>query len=61
VARALKKWTGRPDAAFESEFAESRLTNLIMVLGYMDALGIKKIRPLKINQADGLFAAREFW
>ncbi|WP_319584272.1 hypothetical protein [uncultured Pseudodesulfovibrio sp.] len=61
VAQALKKWTNQPDKAFESEFAESRLTNLIMVLGYMDALGIKEVRPLKINQADGLFAAREFW
>jgi exopolyphosphatase/guanosine-5'-triphosphate,3'-diphosphate pyrophosphatase len=61
VAEALKRWTGKPDKAFESEFAKSRLTNLILVLGYMDALGVKEIRPLKINQADGLFAAREFW
>lgn len=61
VAEALKKWTGRPDKDFKSEYAESRLTNLILVLGYMDALGIEEVRPLKINQADGLFAAREFW
>ncbi|MGE4420811.1 MAG: Ppx/GppA phosphatase family protein [Pseudodesulfovibrio sp.] len=61
VAAALKKWTGRPDKDFESEYAESRLTNLILVLGYMDALGIREVHPLKINQADGLFAAREFW
>lgn len=61
VAHALKKWIGKPDKDFDSEFAESRLTNLIMVLGYMDALGIKEVLSLKINQADGLFAAREFW
>ncbi|EGB14335.1 putative exopolyphosphatase [Pseudodesulfovibrio mercurii] len=61
VAAALKKWTGKSDKDFDSEYAESRLTNLILVLGYMDALGIKEVRPLKINQADGLFAAREFW
>lgn len=61
VAEALVKWTGRPDEDFDSEYAETRLTNLILVLGYMDALGIKEVRPLKINQADGLFAAREFW
>ncbi|MGE4192896.1 MAG: Ppx/GppA phosphatase family protein [Pseudodesulfovibrio sp.] len=61
VAEALAKWTGKPDKAFDSEYAYTRLTNLILVLGYMDALGIKEVRPLKINQADGLFAAREFW
>ena len=61
VADALKKWTGKSDKDFESEYADCRLTNLILVLGYMDALGIKEVRPLKINQADGLFAAREFW
>ncbi|WP_207260434.1 hypothetical protein [Desulfovibrio sp. Huiquan2017] len=61
VAEALKKWTNRPDKDFDSEYAESRLTNLILVLGYMDALGIKEVRPLNINQADGLFATREFW
>ncbi|WFS61526.1 hypothetical protein LF599_12720 [Pseudodesulfovibrio thermohalotolerans] len=61
VATALNKWTGKTDKDFNSEYAESRLTNLILVLGYMDALGIREVRPLKINQADGLLAAREFW
>lgn len=61
VAHALKLWTDKPDEAFESEFAATRLTSLILVLGYMDALHIKEIRPLKINQADGLLSAREFW
>ncbi|MCJ2166099.1 MULTISPECIES: hypothetical protein [unclassified Pseudodesulfovibrio] len=61
VARALQEWTDKPDADFNSEFADARLTNLILVLGYMDALDIKEVYPLKINQADGLFAAREFW
>ena len=36
------------------------LTNLILVLGYMDALGITEVHPLKVNQADGLLTAREF-
>ena len=61
VAAALKKWTGKTDTDFNSEYAESRLTNLILVLGYMDALGIKEVHPLRVNQADGLLAAREFW
>lgn len=61
VAQAIAQWTGKADEEFESEYAPVRLTSLILVLGYMDALGIKEIRPLKINQADGLLTAREFW
>ena len=61
VAQALREWTDKPDEAFDSEFADARLTNLILVLGYMDVMDIKEVYPLKINQADGLFAAREFW
>lgn len=61
VAKTLKEWTGKPDKNFESEYAATRLTNLILVLGYMDALGITEVHPLKVNQADGLLTAREFW
>ncbi|MBG0790806.1 MAG: hypothetical protein H0S80_09940 [Desulfovibrionaceae bacterium] len=61
VANCLKEWTGRKDSDFDSEFASTRFTNLILVLGYMDALGITEVHPLKINEADGLLAAREFW
>nr|WP_321513917.1 hypothetical protein [uncultured Pseudodesulfovibrio sp.] len=61
VAKALEKWTGKNDEDFDSEFAATRLTNLILVLGYMDALGIKEVHPLVINQSNGLLAAPEFW
>lgn len=61
VAKTIEEWTGRPDKDFESEYASTRFTNLILVLGYMDALGITEIHPLKINQADGLLTTREFW
>jgi len=61
VKTALKKWTGKPDKAFNSEYAATRLTNLILILGYMNALGLEAITPLKINEADGLLSAPEFW
>lgn len=61
VAKALEEWTGKIDADFDSEYACCRLTNLILVLGYMETLGITEIHPLIINQADGLLTAREFW
>lgn len=61
VETALIKWTDKPDEAFESEYASTRLTNLILVLGYMRALHLEEVQPLKINEADGLLAAPEFW
>jgi len=61
VQAAVEKWTAQPDEAFESEYASSRLTNLILVLGYMNALGIDKVSPLKVNQTEGLLVSPEFW
>jgi len=61
LEKALLNWTGKPDEAFNSEYAHSRLTNLILTLGYMKTLGLKEIFPFKINEADGLLAAPEFW
>jgi len=61
VAEALTKWTGKSDEDIDSEYANTRVTNLILVLGYMDALGLKSIHPLKIDQSNGLLAAPEFW
>lgn len=61
VEQAVSRWTGKADEAFESEYASSRLTNLILVLGYMNALDIDTVMPLKIDQTDGLLVTREFW
>jgi exopolyphosphatase/guanosine-5'-triphosphate,3'-diphosphate pyrophosphatase len=61
VAETLKKWTSKPDEAFASEYAGTRLTNLILVLGYMDALDITTVTPLKVNEAHGLLVSPEYW
>jgi len=61
VKAALEKWTGKKDAAFKSEFAATRLTNLILILGYMNALDINNVAPLNVNQTDGLLVSPEFW
>lgn len=61
VAQALEEWTGKTDEDFDSKYAATRLTNLILVLGFMDALGINEIYPLKVNHSNGLLTAREFW
>lgn len=61
VAAALEKWTNMPDSAFADEYADTRLTNLILVLAYMDALHIASVTPLKANEALGLLVSPEYW
>jgi len=61
VQAALEEWTGKKDEEFNSEFASTRLTNLILVLGYMNALDIRTVWPLKVDQTNGLLVSPEFW
>ncbi|MEF2231579.1 MAG: hypothetical protein V3571_11670 [Pseudodesulfovibrio sp.] len=61
VEEALHRWTGKPDAAFASEYAATRLTNLILVLGYMRAMDIRTVTPLSTNETYGLLVCPEYW
>lgn len=58
---ALTRWTDKTDDAFNDPYAPTRLTNLILVLGYMDVLDIKAVSPMKINLASGLLVTPEYW
>ncbi|WP_319471519.1 hypothetical protein [uncultured Pseudodesulfovibrio sp.] len=61
VEAGVKEWTGKSNADFKSEYASSRLTNLILIMGTMKTLGINRFSTLNVNQADGLLVAPEFW
>ena len=61
VEDAVRKWTGQPDAAFASEYAATRLTNLILVLGWMRAMDIRTVTPMAVNEAYGLLVCPEYW
>lgn len=61
VRRTLDRYVGRTDAEIDSPYAPTRVSDLILVLGYMDSLGISSVTPLKVNEADGLLTAPEFW
>jgi len=61
VADALARWTGKSDKDFASEYADTRLTNLILVLAYMDAMNIDTVTPIKCNEAHGLLVSPEYW
>jgi exopolyphosphatase / guanosine-5'-triphosphate,3'-diphosphate pyrophosphatase len=42
-------------------YPESQATNVALVLGYMEALGIKKVLPVEVTVADGLLVDQIYW
>lgn len=47
--------------ASAKRFIDTELTNLHLVAGFMDALGIKQVKVASINLASGLFLAKKYW
>jgi exopolyphosphatase/guanosine-5'-triphosphate,3'-diphosphate pyrophosphatase len=50
---AIRERADKTDAFFSSEYADTELTNLVLVYGFMNELGIEQVRPLKVNLALG--------
>lgn len=42
-------------------FASKRITGGALTVGFMQALGIERVRSLKINMADGILVAPAYW
>lgn len=54
----LPTLVGKTDAEIGGDYADTQFTNLILVLGFMQELGIEEVIPLRVNLADGLLARR---
>jgi exopolyphosphatase / guanosine-5'-triphosphate,3'-diphosphate pyrophosphatase len=49
------------DKKIGGNFAKTDVTNLALVLGFMQSLSIEKVIPLKINMAHGLLTSPQLW
>lgn len=49
------------DKEIDSKYATTDITNLALVLGFMQTLKVEEVRPLKINMAHGLLIDPTFW
>lgn len=58
---ALEARIGWTDAQIGHPYASTDITNLILVLGYMDELEIDQVIPLQVNLADGVLVDDSFW
>ncbi len=61
VQQTLKKRLGLTDKEIDSKYASTDVSNLALVLGYMDALDIDEVLPAKLNLADGLLLHPWYW
>lgn len=50
----LNKKVTKSDSELGGDYAATDVSNIILVLGFMQALGIQKVYPLKINLTDGV-------
>ena len=50
-----------PDTKLESPYKETEVSNLLLVSGFMKALNINTVLPLKVNLATGVLFNSEMW
>lgn len=64
LSAALTKFENKNDEQVgegDKGHADVRVTNALLILGYMKALNIKKVHIMDINIADGAMTYPEFW
>jgi hypothetical protein len=49
------------DKEIGGRYADTEISNLILVLGFMEKLGIKEVIPVNVNLADVILIDPEFW
>ncbi len=67
LARMIASFIGKDDAVIEKEFnlsvsnAESYVSNLLLIQGYMQALKIEEVTLLNVNNADAVMTIPSYW
>ena len=61
VRQAIIKRLDLTDEELGGDYAETDLSNLIMVDGFMEHLNIKEVYPLDVNMTDGVLVESAFW
>ena len=62
LLQAVHSMEGKSDAELSGDsFAEVAVSNPLLVIGFMNALGIDKITVIDVNNADGALTYPAFW
>jgi len=58
LERALLKYSNFKDYQIKGAYRQTEVTNMALVLGFMQAMSVEKVYPRKINLAHGLLLAK---
>jgi len=61
LEKAFQERLGKNDEALGGQYASTDVSNLLLVRGIMDGLGIRKVSPIKINMTDGILINPAYW
>jgi exopolyphosphatase / guanosine-5'-triphosphate,3'-diphosphate pyrophosphatase len=61
LMKALNTRIGLADKDIGGHYADTEISNLILVLGFMKKLGIKEVLPVNVNLADGVLIDPVYW
>ncbi len=61
LINALNARIGLGDKDIGGPYADTEISNMILVLGFMEKLGIKDVIPVNVNLADGVLIEPVFW
>jgi len=61
LKKAIKKYQKFSDKKIGGDYASSDVTNLILSLGFMEALGIKEVKTIKLNMSHGILVSSKYW
>ncbi len=61
LINAVKARIELNDKDIGGHYADTEISNLILVLGFMEKLGIEEIIPVNVNLADGVLIDPVFW
>ncbi|MFI5391936.1 MAG: hypothetical protein ACHQYQ_11295, partial [Bacteriovoracales bacterium] len=58
---SLVKTSNFSDDQIGGEFPDLQITNLILAIKIMETMGISKVTPVSVNEADGSLVFEDFW
>jgi exopolyphosphatase/guanosine-5'-triphosphate,3'-diphosphate pyrophosphatase len=61
VEQALLEYSKKSDVELKGDYKTTDVTNLALVAGFMDAMGINQIQTLKINLGQGVLFYPAYW
>ncbi|MCB9060469.1 MAG: hypothetical protein H6622_02975 [Halobacteriovoraceae bacterium] len=61
IDKKIKKLLNKTDKQIGGSYADTQVSNLILVSAFMEQLGIGKVHALRVNNTDGVLINNQYW